>query len=112
MKRIALCFSAAVALTSAMTVFAGSDDQAKLEQGKTLFQSGATPACAICHTLEDAGTTGAIGPDLDELKADLARIKQVLIEGMGAMPSFADTLSDEQRDAIAAYVVHATGADH
>ena len=112
MKRITLSFSAVLALASATAVFAGNEDQAILEQGKALFQSGATPACAICHTLEDAGTTGSIGPDLDELQADLDRVKKVLIGGMGAMPPFIDTLSAEQRDAIAAYVVHATGADN
>lgn len=109
MKRIALRFTTALALAaSASVVLANDVDQAVLDEGKALFQSGATPACAICHTLQDAGTTGAIGPNLDELKADLDRVKKVLVEGMGAMPSFADTLSDEQRDAVAAYVVHAT----
>lgn len=90
-------------------VFA-DDNAALLEEGKALFQTGATPACAICHTLQDAGATGSIGPDLDELKPDLARIRQALQEGVGVMPSFAETLSDAQRDAVAAYVVHATGA--
>lgn len=112
MKRITLGFSAVLILASATAVIAGDDDQAILEQGKVLFQSGATPACAICHTLKDAEATGSIGPDLDELQADLDRIKKVLIGGMGAMPPFDDTLSQEQRDAIAAYVVHATGADN
>ena len=112
MKRFALSCSAVLAVASVPAAFAGNDDQALLEQGKTLFQSGATPACAICHALDDAGAAGAIGPDLDELKADLDRIKKVLAEGMGVMPSFADTLSEEQRDAVAAYVVHATGADN
>lgn len=30
--------------------------------GKTLFQQ----RCGVCHTLADAGTTGTIGPDLDD----------------------------------------------
>ena len=30
--------------------------------GKTLFQKN----CAACHTLADAGTTGTVGPNLDE----------------------------------------------
>lgn len=109
MKRIALGSIFALALAVPAAAMADAPDQAMLEEGKTLFMSGATPACAICHTLEDAGSTGSIGPDLDELKADLDRVKKVLVEGMGAMPSFADTLSEEQRNAVAAYVVHATG---
>ena len=87
----------------------GEPDSQQLEKGKTLFMTEAVPACAICHTLKDADATGTIGPDLDELKPDAERIKKVLHEGMGAMPSFADTLDEEAMNAIAAYVVHATG---
>lgn len=110
MKRIATGLIVALALAvPTSVVLANEVDQDVLDEGKALFQSKATPACAICHTLQDADATGTIGPDLDELKADMDRIKQVMMEGMGAMPSFADTLSDEQRDAVAAYVLHATG---
>ena len=80
-----------------------------LEKGKALFLSDAAPACAVCHTLKDAGSAGTIGPDLDELKPDAERIKKVLEEGMGVMPSYADSLDGASIDAIAAYVVHATG---
>ncbi|HLS17161.1 MAG TPA: cytochrome c [Paenalcaligenes sp.] len=80
-----------------------------LEEGKQLFLSDAQPmACAICHTLQDAGSTGNIGPDLDDLRPEADRIHKVLIEGMGAMPAFGDSLSQEQRDAIVDYVVSAT----
>lgn len=85
--------------------------EADLEKGKALFLSDAAPACAVCHTLKDAGSAGTIGPDLDELKPDAARIKKVLEEGMGVMPSYADSLDEASRDAIAAYVVHATGGE-
>ncbi|NYT87022.1 c-type cytochrome [Pollutimonas harenae] len=89
--------------------WAGGPDSQQLEMGKTLFSTEAVPACAICHTLKDADATGTIGPDLDELQPDAERIKKVLHEGMGAMPSFAETLDEEAMNAIAAYVVHATG---
>lgn len=80
------------------------------EQGKTLFTAGAKPiACAVCHTLADAGSAGAIGPDLDELQPSKEQILKVMNEGMGAMPSFAQTLSDEERDAIATYVSTVAG---
>lgn len=83
-------------------------DEAQLEQGKALFTAGAQPiACAVCHTLADAGAEGTIGPDLDELQPDADRIRKTMMEGMGAMPSFAD-LDDDDVDAIVAYVVHAT----
>lgn len=83
-------------------------DTAQMEQGKTLFNGGAQPiACAVCHTLQDAGATGTIGPDLNEIKPDADRIRKTMMEGMGAMPSFAD-LDEADREAIIAYVVHAS----
>lgn len=97
------------ALVVSQPALAGDVDPAVLEEGKALFQTDAAPACAICHTLADAGTTGTIGPDLDELGADANRIRKALKEGMGAMPAFEDTLSEEQREAIVAYVTKATG---
>src|SRR3546814_18487742 len=74
----------------------GADPQ--LEKGKTLFMTGAVPACAVCHALSDAGSSGAIGPDLDELKPDAARLTKVLQEGMGVMPSFANSLAEDSMD--------------
>lgn len=83
-------------------------DAAQLELGKTLFNSGAQPiACSVCHTLEDAGATGAIGPNLDELQPDADRIRKTMMEGMGAMPSFAD-MAESDREAIVSYIVEVT----
>ncbi len=33
--------------------------------GKQVFLSGSSPSCSACHTLAAAGSTGAIGPNLD-----------------------------------------------
>lgn len=86
---------------------AQADDNA---QGKELFLTGAKPiACAVCHALDDAGSAGAIGPNLDELKPSREQILKVMQEGMGAMPSFAQTLSDEERQAVAGYVNSVAG---
>ena len=83
-------------------------DDAQLARGKELFISKAVPACAVCHTMADAGSKGAIGPNLDELKPDAARVIKVLNEGMGAMPAFKPTLSPADMEAVTAYVVKAT----
>jgi len=83
-------------------------DQEVLDMGKALFQGGATPACAICHTLADAGTSGTIGPNLDTMALDMEKVMTAINEGTGVMPSFADSLSEQQRMAIAQYVVWAT----
>ena len=87
----------------------GADD-AQLALGRTLFTKGAVPSCAVCHTLKDAGTQGAVGPILDELKPDAQRVATALRNGIGAMPSFKATLSEEQIVALARYVAVASGA--
>jgi len=86
-----------------------AQDAAALERGKILFSTAATPiACAICHTLADAEASGAIGPDLDELKPGKDVVLQVLKEGMGAMPSFAETMNEADMQAVADYIVKVT----
>ena len=106
------CVAGAVLSLGCVNLWAADSshvDDAVLQRGKALFLTEATPACAICHTLADAGAAGTIGPDLDELDPDIGRVKQALKDGVGAMPSFAETLSESDMDAVAAYVVHATG---
>ena len=44
------------------------------EAARKLFTSGAAPSCSICHTLRDAGAAGEVGPVLDELQPDEARV--------------------------------------
>ncbi|MBC7619742.1 MAG: cytochrome c [Candidatus Saccharibacteria bacterium] len=87
-----------------------ADDAGKMARGKTLFTT-ATPACALCHTLKDAGAEGAVGPVLDELKPDANRVSKALRDGLGAMPSFKATLSEADIAALAYYVARATGAE-
>ena len=86
-----------------------ADDAAQLAQGKALFTGDAMPPCALCHTLRDAGTSGAVGPVLDELQPDAARVATALRNGIGAMPSYKATLKEEQIQALARYVAKASG---
>ena len=106
------------ALAAWLAAFAGlglpgsarsADDAQLLSQGKALFTGGAAPPCGLCHTLKDAGTSGAIGPPLDEIQPDAARVATALRNGIGAMPSYKATLKDEQIQAIARYVAKASG---
>lgn len=87
-----------------------AEDAAKMALGKKLFTT-ATPACAICHTLKDAGAEGAVGPVLDELKPDANRVSKALRDGLGAMPSFKASLSEAEIAALAYYVARASGAE-
>ncbi|OVZ65333.1 sulfide dehydrogenase [Pigmentiphaga sp. NML080357] len=86
---------------------AHADEAAQLARGKKLFAT-ATPACAVCHTLKDAGAEGTIGPVLDELQPDAARVARALRDGIGSMPSFKATMSDADIEALALYVSKAS----
>jgi mono/diheme cytochrome c family protein len=77
------------------------------EAGKAVFASA---GCGGCHTLADAGSSGAVGPNLDEAKPDHDLVVERVTNGKGAMPSFKDSLSEEQIQDVAAYVVRATGS--
>ena len=101
---------AALLLTALAGTAAHADQAAQMARGKELFTTAAVPACAVCHTLKDAGTEGAIGPVLDELQPDAARVARALKDGIGSMPSFKATMSEAEIAAVALYVSKASGA--
>jgi mono/diheme cytochrome c family protein len=80
----------------------------EIERGKALF-STVQPACAVCHTLQAAGSEGQVGPVLDELKPDAARVLRAVRSGLGVMPSYAERLSERDLRALAQFVAHASG---
>jgi cbb3-type cytochrome c oxidase subunit III len=73
--------------------------------GKSIF----TENCAGCHTLADAGTTGTVGPNLDQAKPPKDLVVDRVTNGQGAMPPFKGTLTDAQIQAVADYVSSAAG---
>ena len=105
-SRLHAAWFGGVLFATASSSFAQDD---VLAVGKQLFTQGATPPCAICHTLADAESTGQIGPVLDEIKPDAQRVLKALRNGLGQMPSFKGKLSEEQMQALATYVSTVTG---
>ena len=69
-----------------------------------------TTNCGSCHTLADAGTTGTVGPNLDDLKPAEDVVAEQVTNGGGAMPPFGGTLTEEQITEVAAYVSAAAGS--
>ena len=74
--------------------------------GKSIFASA---GCAGCHTLAAAGSTGNVGPNLDEAKPSLDLAVDRVTNGKGGMPSFKGQLSDEQIQAVAKFVADNAG---
>jgi len=75
--------------------------------GKRVFASS---GCGGCHTLADAGAAGDVGPNLDELKPDAARVAKQVTNGGAKMPPFKDSLTPAQIRDVAAYVASSTGS--
>jgi cytochrome c2 len=91
--------------TETETMPAGEGDPAA---GKEVFLGSA--ACGGCHTLADAGTSGTVGPNLDDTQPDFALVVDRVTNGQGAMPSFSSTLSEQQIADVAAYVSSVAGS--
>jgi cytochrome c6 len=77
--------------------------------GKKIFLG--VGGCKSCHTLADAGSTGTVGPNLDQAKPPLSLAVARVTKGRGVMPSFKGTLSDKQIADVTAYVVSASHGD-
>ena len=77
-----------------------------LDRARQVFESA---GCVACHTLEDAGSTGTVGPNLDDAKPPATLVVTRVTEGAGAMPSFKDKLTEQQIQDVAAYVSSAAG---
>ena len=65
--------------------------------------------CAGCHTLKDAGASGQVGPNLDDLQPDLATVRHQVENGGGGMPPFKGSLSAADIANVAAYVSSVAG---
>src|SRR5690554_2480928 len=98
MRQAVVSFLVAASMMGAALPAHANDapDPAALELGKEIFLSKAVPACAVCHALADADASGAIGPDLDEIKPDFAAVKKALHEGLGVMPNFSESLTEDE----------------
>jgi mono/diheme cytochrome c family protein len=92
-----------VATTPAPQVPSNGDPAA----GKIVFKSP-TASCFGCHTLKDAGSTGTIGPNLDDKKPAKALILERVLNGKSPMPAFKGTLTEKQIADVVAYVYSAT----
>ena len=74
--------------------------------GEKVFASA---GCGGCHTLKAAGSTGNVGPNLDDAKPDVGLVVDRVTNGQGVMPSFKGQLSEQEIADVAQYVVESTG---
>jgi mono/diheme cytochrome c family protein len=111
------------ATTEAATTEAATTEEATTEEGTTEAGEGAGDAeagaavfteagCGNCHTLEAAGSTGTVGPNLDDAQPSLDLVIERVTNGAPPMPAFGrDGVLDEQQiQDVAAYVVESTSS--
>jgi mono/diheme cytochrome c family protein len=75
-------------------------------EGKLIF----TQNCGTCHVLQDAGTSGQVGPPLDPLKPDAKRVLAAIEKGgtgSGTMP--ANIVTGKEAEAVSEYVASVAG---
>jgi len=72
--------------------------------GKAIFKA----ECAGCHTLAAAGSSGMVGPNLDQLKPKQPIVVHQVTNGGGVMPAFKGKLSPKQIQAVASFVASST----
>ena len=90
--------------------------------GKEIFTTTAQPPCASCHTLAEAGATGQVGPNLDDvLQGKSAQfIHESIVDPdaeiasgftAGVMPAvYCDQLSEQQLADLVAFLVQSTSS--
>jgi mono/diheme cytochrome c family protein len=74
--------------------------------GEAIFSQA---GCGSCHMLAAAGSSGTSGPNLDQAKPSKELAVDRVTNGAGAMPPFADRLSEEQINAVAEFVSQSAG---
>lgn len=98
--------AAYVASVAGLPVKSGGGGGQAGADGKTIFTSA---GCSGCHVLAAAGSTGTVGPNLDQAKPSLELAIDRVTNGKGAMPSFKGQLSEEQIRAVAKFVADNAG---
>ena len=83
----------------------GGGGEGDAAAGKAVYEAN---GCGGCHVLEAAGSTGNVGPNLDDAKPDHDLVVERVTDGQGVMPAFGDKLSEEDIQNVAAFVVEST----
>ena len=81
------------------------------QQGRDIFLRRSAPACGSCHTLREAGTRGALGPNLDTMVLDPTRVRRAIAEGMPLMPAQEGILTADQIGLLVRYLIEATAGE-
>lgn len=91
----------AATTTNDTTTDAEETETGDAANGEQVFASA---GCGGCHTFAAAGSSGTVGPNLDEAAPSFGLVVGMVTNGGGAMPSFSDKLSEDEIRDVAAFV--------
>ena len=86
---------------AATTQTTGGDETGDSANGEMVFASA---GCGGCHTFQPAGSSGSVGPNLDDASPSFEAVVEQVTNGGGAMPAFGDELSEQEIQDVAAFV--------
>ena len=96
-----------ILLISLFLIFSSSvSSEDKMVLGLEVYNNKAQ--CGVCHTLQAAGSTGNIGPDLNQLNPPMSQIIYAVTNGIGVMQAWEGILTNEEIEAVAYYVFNST----
>ena len=79
----------------------GGGETGDAANGKAVFASA---GCGGCHTFSEAGSSGSVGPNLDDASPSFDKVVSQVTNGGGPMPAFKDQLSEQEIRDVAAFV--------
>lgn len=85
----------------ATTTENGGSETTDAANGEQVYVSA---GCGGCHTFEAAGSTGSVGPNLDDASPSFDLVVEQVTNGGGSMPAFGDELSEQEIRDVAAFV--------
>ncbi|MEM9382802.1 MAG: cytochrome c [Planctomycetota bacterium] len=88
---------------------AGKPLSSSAQRGRKVYLESSNPTCGSCHRLNEAGTRGAVGPDLDKMDLTRERVVRSVTQGVGVMPTQRGVLKPGEIQDVADYVMEARG---
>ena len=96
-----------ILLISLLLIFSSSTlADPKMDLGLEVYKNKAQ--CGVCHTLQAAGSSGNVGPNLDQLKLPMSQVIYAVTNGIGVMQAWEGILTNEEIEAVAYYVFNST----
>jgi len=99
-----------IVLVAEIVLFSASNAQARSAQSSAAAKATFQSKCAMCHGPDGAGSEVGKSMNVPDLRSAVvqklpdAQLAQVIANGKGGMPSFKNSLSEDQIHALVAHI--------